>query len=340
MVRQYRKNTEKTYLVLKLIGEYTSATVIAKRLDIGYTNVYYHFNKLIQEGYLNQDRTLTEKGMTFLKIHNGNSLGANFQKMQPNSFRWHNVRVRISIVAKGKDWVAHRHGIALLKNVQVHTINMGNFTTEQIVIDSVKVWVNPNAVILFMPVILGDDQGEMFERFLENVKKLVGKVEEYFSIRLYRGNILDFELTKQEWALVENQFAVLWNKQKKGERYVVFDPRTGKVRLLVDKSLGGHEFEAVDAVKSPEDAVRLQRQHLDIIEHNPPTNSELAVASKQNAGQLLQLAQQLEAYAVHLTAHVESVKQLGVNADAQSVETRKLREAVEELVNVVKGLQK
>ena len=102
------------------------------------------------------------------------------------------------------------------------------------------------------------------------------------------------------------------------EKIKVFAQEDGKLAFITDDSFGFNEDETVHPKTSKPDREEIDKHINDWRLHHPPTNSQLSsIIYKQ--------AENIDQYAIHLKAHVESVKQLGT--------------AVQELTKIIKDLK-
>lgn len=107
--------------------------------------------------------------------------------------------------------------------------------------------------------------------------------------------------------------------EQEGKKIRIFCPIDNKLAFITDESFGDKEDETLHPITAKPDRAAIDKQINDWRLHNPPTNSQLAA-------HVMQVSQNLQDYAVHLKAHVESVKQLG--------------DAVGELTSIIKELKK
>jgi len=275
------KTLKKKGMMLKLLSEYTPISTIANLLNIKPCAVYTAFWRYRKKGLINNDRSLTSNGIQTVKKAFAISQTV---KYQPNSIRLHNLTFSVLIprISRWKD----RDKFLTLKHIDFQTIDMGTWKTQQIIIDNRKIWLNPKKIIFYMDDYYADTPLEAFSEALNELKTLVSKIEKRFKIRLVFNNSIDFEVGRQHYALIKNQLAKKYNKEKK--KLFVYDSEN-KLRLLIDDSLKLNEFEAVDPKESRIDSTIVQGHFKDIIEkkhYKPSTTKEMIDNTVENLNRL------------------------------------------------------
>jgi hypothetical protein len=114
-----------------------------------------------------------------------------------------------------------------------------------------------------MPSYYGETPFEAFSKALEDLKLLCNKLQRLLCIRLFNTKYLDFEITRQHYALIKNELAQDYNKKHK--KLFVYDD-LGILRLLIDDSYNLGEFEAVNKDTSMPDSEKTQRFWKEVIE--------------------------------------------------------------------------
>lgn len=263
---QYGKRTQKQIELLRLLSQYLPINSIAKILNKSPKSVYKAFSHYVEYGWINKDRSLTSLG--FQKVENYIGLS---QKVESNDIRLHNIVVTFRLP---KTYSYNELNKLLhIRKINTNLINKATHITNAIVIDNYKIWLDKSKLTIFMKQYIGKTPLDAFSSFLSDLESIIIKTEQILGLKLHEGKSLIFKISRNHYALVKNQLAEEYNK--KGKKLFVYDDRN-ELRLLIDDSLSLSEFEAVHSKKAYEDSGKIQIHFKDLIENNPPTNSELS----------------------------------------------------------------
>lgn len=163
----------------------------------------------------------------------------------------------------------------------------------------------------------GDDAQECFSKSLVYWKKLFVRLENQFKVILVKPQTQNIKIVNQHFARGNSEVYV--NATNHREKIKIFAKEDGKLAFITDDSFGFMEDETVHPKTAKPDREEIDKQINDWRLNHPPTNSQLAQ-------HILGVSQNLESYAVHLKAHVQSVKDLG--------------SGVTELVRLIKEMKK
>jgi len=312
-----KKRDEEQARKLKLLSEYLPISKIANLMNRSSKTIYKSFLTYRKNGWINEDRTLTSEGLRKVEL-----AIARVQKVE-NTIRLHNlvflVNFKDTLIAHGK--------LLDLKNISYKTIDMGTWKAKQIVIDNRKVWINPKKIILYMGNYYANTPLEAFTRALEELKQLILKIQRLLNIKLIYNNSIDFTVSRQHYALIKNQLAKQYNKEKK--KLFIYDSEN-RLRLLIDNSLNLNEFEAVNKKLSMDDGTKVQDHFKDIIEkpnYKPSETKEmLDVLVREN----LKLAQNFTAYNENIEKHLGVLSSMDKTLKAIRNEKRKRRIKIHE----------
>ena len=259
-----KKRDEDQARKLKLLSEYLPISKIANLLNKSSKTIYKSFLIYRKKGWINEDRSLTSEGLRKVEL-----AIAGVQKVE-NTIRLHNLVFLVNIPRPIKI-----NKLLELKNIFYKTIDMGTWNAKQIIIDNRKVWINPKKIIFYMDNYYGNTPLEAFTEALNELKQLVLRIQQLLNIKLIYNNSIDFSISRQHYALIKNQLAKQYNKEKK--KLFVYDSEN-RLRLLIDKSpvdgIRIDEFEAVDKELSREDADKVQPFFKDILEKDHYKPSE------------------------------------------------------------------
>lgn len=246
--------------LLKLLSEYLPIKKIANLTNKSIRQVYKSFSTYRKNNWINKDRSLTKQGfekvqLAYRCIEKGT--------IKPNTIRLHDLRFKVKVI--NKKYKDNRKKILKLRNIKSKTINMGFWKSEQIVIDNYTIQLNPNYVMFIMGDYYGETPFEAFSKSLEDLKELCKNLQRKLKSRLFNTKYLDFEVSRNHYALVKNEIATQYNKEHK--KLLVYDD-LGILRLLIDNSLNLNELEAVSNKKAMGDIEITQRALKEVIEDN------------------------------------------------------------------------
>lgn len=127
------------------------------------------------------------------------------------------------------------------------------------------------------------------------------------------------------------------NAEENRERIWVYAEEDGKLAFITDDSFGFKEDECVHPITAKKDRDAIDKQVNDWRLNNPPTNSQIAIHIADNARNMAAQTQaitanagNLDQYAIHLKAHVQSVKDLGAGVKKQNEIFERIAKALEE----------
>ena len=252
---------QKQVQLLKLLSNYLTIKTIAKTLKISDKMVYKRRLTYIKSGWLNHDNSLTSYGKQ--KVECCSRWGSK-GRILPNDIRLHNLTFKIKVSPNiQRKWKLNREKLLTLKDITFSNIHMHNWTANQIIINNVKVWLNPRQILFFMPNYYGKTPLECFTKALDDLTKLTNKLQRTLGVKLFSSKFLDFEISRQHYALIKNQLAEKYNKERK--KLFIYDSRH-ELRLLIDNSLNLNEFEAVHHKEAMSDSEKVKNFFNEVIE--------------------------------------------------------------------------
>lgn len=168
----------------------------------------------------------------------------------------------------------------------------------------------------------GDDAQEAFSKSLIYWKKFITRLENDLKLILVKPKSRNIRVVNQHFA--RGQSEVYVNATNHREKIKIFAKEDGKLAFITDDSFGFMEDETVHPKTGKPDREEIDKQINDWRLYHPPTNSQLAA-------HILSNSQNLESYAVHLKAHVQSVKDLGAGVEKNNEIMNKMLEVLKEL---------
>lgn len=244
--------------LLTFLSKYLTIKEIAKITNKSLRQVYKSFKIYQKNGWINADRSLTKEGSQKVQLaYRCIAKGS----LKPNTIRLHDLRFKVKVY--NKMWAVKKEKLLEFKNIEYKPINMGFWKSDQITIDNFIIHLNPKNIIFIMPDYYGETQLEAFSKALEDLKLITAKLQHKLGIRLFNTRYLDFEISRNHYALIKNEIAEDYNKKNK--RLFVYDD-LGILRLVTDASLNMDELEAVSKDYAMSDSEKVKRLMIDVID--------------------------------------------------------------------------
>ncbi len=252
--------------------------------------------------------------------------------IKPDFVRGHAFQFKLKI-PKLKNW-DKRDEILEKRNIKfkrlIHLIGGG----QEIILKGKKIWLTNKSIIIFekssyLTKTAKDARQYAIYDLFELVKGLESTLGANFKInKKYR-----FKVSRQHYALVKNALA---KQYKRDEKKLQIYSEDG-LWFVIDNSYNLSEAETVHPKTAVDDNTKVQNffNGLKATENYTPQIMMKAVTMN---------AQNLDSYAVHLDAHVKSVRKLGTGVDKLTevhVQTvNQLREGVDKLTKTIRKLDK
>ena len=257
---------------------------ISEKEGIGLSTIYRHFYRLKNDDLIHQDRTLTEKGIIFLKQWLEVSENVK-EKPYSDSIRLHNIQFKILVKTHTPDrpnWGKQRNLIFRLKKYsEVKQWEIKNNYQTNFYIYNLEVRLLENSVLIrFLDDIYGNTSFEAKNKALNILYELLPKIESRLRVGILdKIDSCNITIIKQHNALICNEIAKLFLEAKIPLK--IYD-NEGKLRVIADESHGIYELEAVNPLHGEEDAIKIQNFIKDVVINNAPLPSQL----KQNVDNL------------------------------------------------------
>lgn len=274
---------EKTLEILRSLVNGLTIEQITRKFDIREGTVYKHKKNFISNDLIDRRLALTEKGRILLDYGNSN-----------NTFRLENVVVKIWVPKLYQEKFREKHrNLLSLRQISFQDYKLGKETYEFFAYDRATIRTFHNSILIRMPPLRGKNRKEISILLLDLIMNYVQKLERIFNIELVHSNILKMEIITEEIAHINNALAQILDK--KGY-HLYFRDDEERLRLKIDFSKNLPELEGVSPNFAEPDLDRINKQIGDIIENNPPTNSELASHIKQVADMQIYFNRNIEGH--------------------------------------------
>jgi len=176
--------------------------------------------------------------------------------------------------------------------------------------------IDENTIRLYPEVIeiysaksfFGDSEQEATDKSLAYWKLFIARLENELGLVLWKPRTQNINIVKQHYAETNSQIAKECKKQ--GKEIKVNCLEDGKLAVIMDESYNLSERECIHPVHNKQHSEAITKQISDFIEHNPPTNSELAT-------NINNFVLGFDTYGKHILSHIEAIQTL-------SKETKKL----------------
>ena len=252
--------------------------------------------------------------------------------IKPDFVRGHAFQFKLKI-PKLRNW-EKREGILEKKNIKfkrlTHLIGNG----QEIMLKDKKIWLTNKSIIIFeKSSYLAKTAKDASKYAIYDLFEIVKGLETTLGVNFKINKKYRFKVSRQHYALVKNALAEQYERD--GKKLKVYSE--DGLWFVIDNSYNLNEAETVHPKTAVDDNTKVQNffNGLKATENYTPQIMMKAVTMN---------AQNLDSYAVHLDAHVKSVKKLGKGVDKLTevhVQTvKKLREGVDKLTKTIRKLDK
>ncbi len=241
--------------VLKQLSDLTlNLSDIAMQRNVSSSSMHRFFKRLIKDGLITQERELTEAGMNIVHksvvvsddVHNDVH---SYQKV--DTTRLHDLQFKIRILTKKKDYRANK--IISMKVNDYKIIDLKNNYQEQFYVNDVKIRTTTKSILVMPSDVYADRPREAAIRALNVLFDVIPKVENLFNIKLIKDKYCNIEISRQHYALIHNELAKLYKKDKKYKNAFKVVDKSLETRLIIDFSQNIPEFEAVHKIHAHDD---------------------------------------------------------------------------------------
>lgn len=237
------------------------------------------------------------------------------EELRADMVRGHAFQFTLSIDPKLRNW-DKREAILTKLGIEFKPLNIFG-GGQSLVFKDRKVWLTNKSIVIFeKSSYMAETSKEAKQYAIHDFISFVEALERHLKADFgaTRGK-LRFKVSRQHYALIKNALAKQFDKEGK---HLYVTNETGRW-FIIDNSFNLHEAETIHPKTADQDNKKVQDFFNGIKQYEGFTPKFVIDAIGQNA-------QNLDQYAIHLKAHVESVQKLG--------------SAVEELTKVVKEIKK
>jgi len=254
------------------------------------------------------------------------------ERIKPDFVRGHAFQFKLKI-PKLRNW-EKREEVLEKKGIEFkeldHLIGKG----QEILIKGRKIWLTNKSIIIFeKSSYLTKTAKDARQYAVYDLFELVKGLESTLGANFKINKKYQFKVSRQHYALVKNTLA---EQYKRDEKKLQVYSEEG-LWFVIDNSYNLNEAETVHPKTAVNDNTKVQNFFNGLKATENYTPQIMMKAVTQNA-------ENLHDYAVHLDAHVKSVRKLGTGVDKLTkvhVQTvNQLREGVDELTKTIKKLDK
>lgn len=306
--------------VLSHIKRGDSPAQIAQNLNISKQRLNYYLATLKREGcikkigygvweFIKEKEVKEVKKTAVIGRNSGHSL-------KPDTVRGHGFLFKLDLPENLNNW-DKREDIFKRLDIKFNPYFVGGVKRGQRleVLKSKVALTDRSILINFQESYIAETADKAHKDALDKFLRVVKRLERDLRANFSEFGKYKFKVSRQHYALIKNSLARQYLES--GEKLNVYSGRG--LWLLIDNSYNLEELETVHKDTAVEDNRKVQIFFNELKELEGYTPKLMIQATTQNA-------QNLANYAQHLTAHVESVKQLG--------------NSVAELTKVVQELKK
>ncbi len=313
---------KKSNFYLAIINELkidTNLGRIKKKLDLKKENLNYYLRQLKKQGFIIQkgrgwyEPSKKSKNLTKYDVF-----------LSKDISRGHAYVWNVKLTKKVKDW-DKRIEILKKKNIN-HKIVGAKETTPRIKVLGRKVWLCNDHLRIFDKKdasYYGETAKESKYMALQEIKLIVGALERKLGILI---RISDISFQKEHYALIKNDLAI--EENKRGNIIRIKD-ETGEWLLIDDSLEQGGELENIGK-KSFKTNIKLQKWWNDNKKHDFEVTPSFLLEN------INQVVENQKMFNENFESHVQSIKQLGNSADANSRSIELLSDVILSLKEEIK----
>ena len=247
------------------------------------------------------------------------TLNTSHFRFTSDTVRAHAFIIKFEIPRDFRNWDKRRE---ILQSLNIPFKDLGTYGgAQQIEVKGSKVWLTHKSIVLNLKnSFFSDTATDGKSQAISEAMELIRSVESLIKANLGRYR---FKVCRNHYALIKNALAKQYDKEGK-KLYIADD---GGYWFLIDNSFNLHEAETVHP-KTAESDNKIIQDFFNDLKLNPITPSLLMRASYQNA-------ENLNSYAVHLKAHVESVIDLGKGVRSMNKKIEEFSKAIDLLTKTI-----
>lgn len=320
------------------LGRGDSIKFIQNNTKLKYPNLYKKIRTLEKHNYLKIKRIgrtlniqLQPLAIKELSLISAGAIKAKY-------IRLHDVWISCPILSKPTNWSTDfAEKILEEKSIPLTRHSPKNWKGIFFDYSSVKVRVTPNKIMINPPWIEVpyNDSPERAKNLITNhLSQVIPRIENLFNISISKPRKISVTISSQHIAFVKNEIAKFF--LDKGISLRIYD-KSGKLRVIADKSNGNYELEAIDKAHAEEDAEKLKDLIQDTVtgKFNPrQINRNLQESAQIIRGLALNqkhFSNNMIDYGEKIAAHIRAIEQMGAGVKELSIGIKKLTSLIERM---------
>ena len=261
--------------MLKMLSDLSlSKTRIAQIKNVSLPSIIQFHRRLTKDGLITEKRELTEGGVNTVNNFVVVSDDVNPNTVNPHTktdlIRLHDLQFKVKILHKQEGYDYRENRVISTKVRDYKIIKLKNNYQEDFFINEVRIRTTTESILIMPSDIYTNTEQEAVAQAMKILFDTLPKIENLLNITLIKENYCNITVTRQHYALINNELAKMYRKEE--NKFKVLD-KDGATRLIIDFSMNIPEFEAVHKTKSPSDINNCQVYFKDLIsnEHLIPS---------------------------------------------------------------------
>lgn len=246
--------------LLELFSNYKTNKIIIKEMKMIPSAVSMAIKRFITYGWINKDRTLTDRGLQIVNLTHSSSKLVN--SIEQDDIRGH-AFVFVLKKPNIKNWNLFKKYLEI-KNIKFEKISP-TIEGERIIVNNKIIWRTRKGFVIYMgknQSYIGKDAYESFYKVLLEVFDIIHKIERIMNISLKGVNGYQLRCSRGHFSLMKNALAQQYNKEKK--KLYVYD--TKGMWFVIDDSFHLNEAEIV---RPDKDITTTIQDHFNYLKENP-----------------------------------------------------------------------
>ena len=292
--------------VFNLLKSGLRPSQLCLKLSISKQSLNYYTATLKRQGFIKKVgygvweiiKDFEEKEVKIMpRVANHTSL----KEVKIDSVRGHGLQFVLKLPKDLRNW-ENREEIFIKQGIEFKPLFIGSFKAGQkLEFKGRKIWILDKSIVIYEKSSYLAETAEKAKSYaIYEFKALVKSLEGLLGADFSKKGNYNFKVTRQHYALVKNALAKQYDKE--GKKLEVYTE--AGLWFTIDNSFNLHEAETTHPKTADVDNKKVQDFFNGIKKFEGFTPEFLVNSIGQNAVNL-------DNYAKHLTAHVESVKQLG-----------------------------
>ena len=329
-VKEVKKTTRSKnfyFSIYQHLKQGLAPSQICNKLSISKQRLNYYLSSLKHSGFVDKigyGVWEVKKEFEVKEVKKTTRVGdRQLEELRSDQVRGHAFQFVLKLPSGFKNW-EKREEILSKKGYKFDQLILGGINRGQkMVFKNRKIWLTSNSIVIYeKSSYMADTSQKAKDYAISELLNLIKSLEKHLQANFSFGGKYKFKVSRQHYALVKNALAKQYNKE--GKKLEIYN--SSGLWFLVDNSFNLHEAETVHSKTAVTDNEKVQNFFNGLKEQKGYTPSFVVSSIAQNS-------QNLGQYAIHLKAHVQSVKDLGAGVKTQN-------KIMSELLHAIKDMKK